>query len=902
MTGEVPLTPVQHWYLSQPRNWPEHFNQAALLVPHEPLRAEWLKQAVRHLVRHHDALRMRFEWTRSGWSQHCMPPDDLLEVEHFELGHLRPEQQVAALEAIATRLQDELIMGQAPMLRVARFTSGLDEPEQLLLIAQHLVVDGLSWRILLEDFQTAYQQLREGRAPHLPDKTTSFQQWSRRLVEYARSSTPPLDYWRSLPSSADGHLPADLAATGISAQTVGTARTHSCALGAEETQALLGEVLKTFHCELNDILLTALASALASWTRRRRWIIDLEGHGREPLFDDVDLSRTVGWFTSRVPVVLEHEGDDVRDTLQSVKARLRGIPNRGLDYGILRYLREDTSEPVPEVYPGLLFNCLGQAAPVFSGDALFQPSDASVGPTTSLLTFRPHLLEVHSLVQEGRLRVDWTYSPALLLPETIARLAEHFLQALRQFVALARTDGVRRLSPADFPLARVDRSGLVRILAERGPMEELYPLALSQQEMFEESRARPGTWAYALQISGRISGALSPENFERACQHVIDRTPVLRSAAVFDSVSVPHQGVQHKARLTVERIDLAQIAPRLHSVELARQKDDARRGFNLERAPLMRLSLVKSAPERYHFVWSTHHGMLDDWSMSLLLQEVFTVYVALEQGAPVDLPARTPFREVIRWLERQDLAKAEAYWRSELAGLALPLRAEPTGARPEWRWAEKRVRLSRKTTEALSRMARRHRLTLNTVVQGAWALVLARSQQRQEVCFGATSEVRPSEVPGIEELIGPLLNTLPVRARLDPKASAAEWLGSLQARQQEQRPFEHVPLSTLRRWMGAPDGAPLFDSIVRFQQHPMRFSADPRALGFTFDKMRVIDRWPYPLALSVVPGEQLKIELGHRLDRVDTEQARHLLQHFRRLLTHLANGLEQRLGALMESP
>ncbi|RKG96351.1 hypothetical protein D7V97_35680 [Corallococcus sp. CA053C] len=440
VTGEVPLTPVQHWYLSQPRNWPEHFNQTVLLVPRAPLRAEWLTQAVRHLVRHHDALRMRFEWTRSGGSQHCLPPDDLMEVEHFELGHLRPEQQPAALEAIATRLQEGLSMGQAPMFRVAHFTSGLDEPEHLLLIAQHLVVDGRSWRILLEDLQTAYQHLSEGHAPHLPDKTTSFQQWSRRLVEYARSSAPPLDYWRSLPSSADSHLPADLAATGTSAQTVGTSRTHSCALGAEETQALLREVLKAFHCEINDVLLTALASALAAWTRRRRWIIDLEGHGREPLFDDVDLSRTVGWFTSLVPVVLEHDGDDLLDTLQSVKARLRGIPNRGIDYGILRYLREDTSEPVPEVYPGLRFNFLGRSAPIFSGDALFQPSDASVGPSSSLGTFRPHLLEVQSLVQEGRLRVDWTYSPALLLPQTITRLAEHFLQALRQLVALARVD------------------------------------------------------------------------------------------------------------------------------------------------------------------------------------------------------------------------------------------------------------------------------------------------------------------------------------------------------------------------------------------------------------------------------------------------------------------------------
>ncbi|CAM3296224.1 amino acid adenylation domain-containing protein [Corallococcus sp. ZKHCc1 1396] len=900
VTGEVPLTPVQRWYVSQGPQAPHHFNQTVLLLAKEPLRVEWLEQAVRHIVRHHDALRMRFESTGSGWSQRCMPPDDLTAVEHFELAHLRAEQQPAALEAIATRLQGSLSLEQGPLLRVARFTSGQGEPEHLLLIAHHLVVDGLSWRILLEDLQTAYQQLREGRAVHLPAKTSSFQRWSRRLVEYARTSAPPLEYWRGLPTEVSPLLPADLAATGIDSWTVGTSRTHSQALGQEETQALLREVLKAFHCEINDVLLTALASALASWTGRSRFLIDLEGHGREPLFDDVDLSRTVGWFTSLFPVVLEHEGDDLLDTLHAVKARLRGLPNRGIDYGILRYLREAGSESVPELHPSLVFNYLGQFDQVFSGDALFQPSDASVGPTSSPHALRPHLLEVNSLVHEGRLRVNWTYSPALHLTETVTRLSEHFLQTLRRLVVLARTDGARRLSPSDFPLARVDRAGLDRLLANRGPVEDVYPLALSQQEMFEESRARPGTWAYAIQISGRITGALSPETFERACQHVIDRHPVLRSAVVFDGVAMPHQVVQREARLTVERIDLTRLPPAQHPAELARRKQDTLRGFDLERAPLMRLALVQCGPERYHFVWSTHHGMLDGWCMSLLLQEVFAVYAALARGAPVDLPARTPFREVLRWLERQDLAKAEAYWRRELAGLALPTHAEPTGARPGWRWAEKRARLSKDTTEALSRMARRHRLTLNTVVQGAWALVLGHARQRQEVCFGATSVVRPAEVPGVEGIIGPLLNTLPVRARWEPELSAAAWLAALQARQQEQRPFEHVPLSTLRRWMGAPEGLPLFDSIVRFQNYPMQFSADGLSLGFGFDRMRVIDRWPAPLALIVVPGEQLKVELGHRLDRVDTEQARHLMERFRRLLTLLANGPEQRLAALME--
>ena len=413
-------------------------------------------------------------------------------------------------------------------------------------------------------------------------------------------------------------------------------------------------------------------------------------------------------------------------------------------------------------------------------------------------------------------------------------------------MALARAGGARRPTPADFPLARVDRPGLERLLANRGPVEDVYPLALSQQEMFDETRARPGTWAYFIRIAGRISGAFSPEAFEQACQRVIDRNPVLRSAVVFEGVSEPHQVVQREARLAVERIDATRFPPERRGAELERLLEGGRRGFELEQPPLMRLEAVQLAPERYHLVWSTHHAMLDGWCMSLLLQEVFTLYKSLERGTVMDLPPRPPFREVLRWLGRQDVSRAEAHWRRELSGLALPGPVEPAGERPEWRWAERRARLSRESTEALSRMARRQRLTLNTLVQGTWAMVLARAQRSEEVCFGATSAVRPAEVPGVEEIIGPLLNTLPLRARLEPLTTAADWLRALQARQQEQRPFEYVPLSALRRWAGAPDGAPLFDSVVRFQNYPMQFAVERLQLGFTFDRMRVIESLAVP--------------------------------------------------------
>jgi non-ribosomal peptide synthase protein (TIGR01720 family) len=403
-----------------------------------------VEQAIAHVVGHHDALRLRFARTAAGWRQ-AHAADGAAGFEHVDLGGLDPSAQAAALSARAERLQASLDLAAGPLVRAALFDLGA-RGQRLLIIIHHLIVDAVSWRILLEDLHTAYEQLARGAAVRLPAKTTSFKHWAERLVAYAHSDEArrELAYWQSVPWSRGGALPRDHRG-GVN--SVASARSVEVSLGAEETQALLQEVPGVYHTQINDVLLTALVEAFASWTGRRRLLIDLEGHGREALFADVDVSRTVGWFTSLFPVLLDvSEADDAGSALKSVKEQLRAIPRHGIGYGILRHLGgvEDLPAPAAEV----IFNYLGQIA---EGAGPLRLAPESAGAPHSAQGRRPYLIEVKAGLFDGCLRVRWSYSAAVHAEPIITALAERFIARLRDLIAhCAVSDG--GFTPSDFPL------------------------------------------------------------------------------------------------------------------------------------------------------------------------------------------------------------------------------------------------------------------------------------------------------------------------------------------------------------------------------------------------------------------------------------------------------------------
>lgn len=457
VTGATLLTPIQQWFLDQDQPHPEHWNQTVLFEVRQSLDRGALEKALEYLLTHHDALRMRF-WREDGeWKQYNAGMEAIRIGEAMEVvdySHLSDDELAAAIERHASSVQESLRLREGPLLRMVYFDLGPERRGRLLIVIHHLVVDGVSWRILLEDLQSAYRQLLAGRQPTLPRKTTSFQQWAGLLSSHAQSDEVhrELDYWISVTHGKVAQLPKDFPA---GENTEASLRQIVVSLDETETQALLKDVPAAFGTEINDALLTSLAIVLCRWKRSSEAVLHLEGHGREEILEEMDLSRTVGWFTTQFPVRLEvPDGESIDDSLKQVKEQLRRIPNHGIGYTLLRYLSQrpgvrELLRSTPQ--PAVLFNYLGQFGQSLPEEGLLGMAREPVGHSRSQRRWRNHLIEINSGIVGKRLEVEWGYSELSHRRETIQALAEEFIAVLRRLIAHCSDPSVGGYTPSDFP-------------------------------------------------------------------------------------------------------------------------------------------------------------------------------------------------------------------------------------------------------------------------------------------------------------------------------------------------------------------------------------------------------------------------------------------------------------------
>jgi non-ribosomal peptide synthase protein (TIGR01720 family) len=467
ITGDVPLTPIQKWFFEHDYADPQHWNQAKMLEWRQVPDATLLEKAIQHLLVQHDALRLRFVREGMGWKQFNAGSEESVKLTLVDLAETPEPVQPAVMETCAAELQASLNLTEGPVIRAALFNFGPAKSACLLLVIHHLAVDGVSWQILLEDLQNCYQQLQRGGMVMLPVKTTSFRHWAQQLTEPAHLAAiaKETDYWLAISRAESRPLPVDWSG---GANSEASARTVSVALDRAETRALLQEVPQAYNTQINDVLLSALALALASWIGHSTVRINLEGHGREELFDGTDVSRTVGWFTTIFPVNLDLRGlAGPGCVVKSVKEQLRRIPQHGIGYGMLRYLSGETVaeqlRTLPQ--PQVLFNYLGQFAQTASCSP-WTVSLRSPGPAHSQRARRCHLLEINSWVADGCLQLDWRFSETVHRYSTIERLAQHFLEELRSLIRHCISPNAGGYTPSDFPNADLDQEKLDNLLAK----------------------------------------------------------------------------------------------------------------------------------------------------------------------------------------------------------------------------------------------------------------------------------------------------------------------------------------------------------------------------------------------------------------------------------------------------
>ncbi|MBH8876110.1 amino acid adenylation domain-containing protein [Pseudomonas aeruginosa] len=881
VTGVTPLLPIQQGFFAEEvaeRHW---WNQSVLLEAREPLDARHLEQALRGVLAHHDTLRLSFTREAAGWTARHRG------VEEGAAALLRVARvaDLAALRALADEVQRSLDLADGPLLRALLATFD-DGSQRLLLVIHHLVVDGVSWRILFEDLQTAYRQLLAGQAVELPAKTSAFRDWAERLRAFAGDGglDGELAYWQGQLQGASSDLPC---LDPLGDQSNRHARSVSCGLDAEATRQLLQEAPAAYRTQVNDLLLTALARVICRWTGQVDALIQLEGHGREELFAEIDLTRTVGWFTSLFPLRLT-PAEGIAASIKGIKEQLRAVPNKGIGFGALRYLGSAASQaalaglPVPRI----TFNYLGQFDGSFAMEegALFVPAGERAGDDQSPDAPLANWLALNGRIYGGELRIDWSFSGERFEIASIQRLADAYRDELLALIAHCRVAEGQGLTPSDFPLARLDQARLDQLPLAPCEVEDLYPLSPMQQGMLFHSLYQQEAGDYINQLRVDVDG-LHPESFRAAWQAALDEHDVLRSGFLWQGAfETPLQVVRKRVEVPFSvldwrgRKDLAAALDELAAGE-------GRLGFDLSEAPLLRLVLVRTDEERYHLIYTNHHILMDGWSNSQLLGEVLQRY----RG---ETPPRSGgrYRDYIAWLQRQDAALAEAFWLPRLRQLDEPTRLGQSIAQAKQRgkgYAERLRELDGEQTRRLAELAREQKVTVNTLVQGAWLMLLQRYTGQDSVAFGATVAGRPAELNGIEEQIGLFINTLPVIASPRPQQSLASWLQAVQGENLALREFEHTPLYDIQRWAGQ-GGEALFDNILVFENYPVSQMLQQQASqGLAFGAVGNHEQTNYPLTLSVSLGQRLELQFAYDREHFDDASVARLDRHLTHLLAQM---------------
>ncbi|WP_168211427.1 non-ribosomal peptide synthetase [Actinosynnema sp. ALI-1.44] len=774
-TGDAPLTPIQQWFLAAHTVAPDHYSMSVLYELTPELDVAALRSALAALVDQHAALRTRFDRVDGSWRQRVVSGEDLDVLAVHDLSGVRDAD--TEVERIADDVQTTMDLGKGPLLRAVLFQLG-DRAPRLLLSVHHMVVDGVSWRVLLADLTTAYQQGIAGVQVDLGRGTTSLRRWARRLAEHvgAGGLDGDIEHWRSVaPNSAPG-FPVDHEGA---ANTAASARTFSLQLGHEDTEALLHQVPAVYRTHINDILLSAIGRTIARWTGHSRVLIGMEGHGREELFDDVDLSRTVGWFTTHFPVALDiPESGRWGDVLKSVKQRLSGIPNRGLSYDALRYLTAP-GDPghvlYPDRLPDISFNYLGQFGAETDDGGLLRRRHHYLGQFQSPAEARTYLLDAAGLVERGQLTFTWTYSENLHDESTVRRLAEDFFAALREIIEHCARPEAGGRTPSDFPLARLDQRQVDRIVGDGRAVADLYPLTPRQIQSLDTVRQRCVRLAGVPDISTLIS----------VCRYVADRTPALCTSILREESL---QLVRRQATTVISHDDWRHLSVSESTRRIGHLLAEERTAVA---EPGTRLAVIQLPDGAAALLWTYSTALLDEPSVTMLVEEIHAKYSAAPDDRETLTVPRRPMRDYVEWVQDQDSGKAHEHWRALLAGITTPVRLRYDRLPDGHTVNPSRVVPVNLPAQPLRQLAERLDIDVDTVLHGLWSVLLSRQCGGRDVVFGATVSGRPEALVGSDAMIGPFATVVPAHSYVDGDVPAV--LRRLHTQRRNSRPFEFVP-------------------------------------------------------------------------------------------------------------
>jgi amino acid adenylation domain-containing protein/non-ribosomal peptide synthase protein (TIGR01720 family) len=900
VVGKVELTPIQYWFFTQKMSEPQRLVQTMILYRATGFEERLLRQVFDKIVAHHDALRMVYQAQGEEFTQYNRGTQgagyslEIIDL-HNEAGY-EPK-----INAAATRIRNSIDLKNGPLVKLGLFKTG--QGDHLLIAIHHLVVDGVSWRIILEDLAVAYGQVSHGSPIRLPAKTDSYQEWAQRQLEFSKSSALRKEaiHWQRLESVGVEKLPRD---SEVRTSLVKDSRVLRLTLTTAETEQLLKQVNRAYHTEINDILLTALGRAVHDWCGAGKVLISLEGHGREAIIPNINLTRTVGWFTTIYPVLLDlTEVADLSWLIRTVKESIRRIPNKGIGYGILKYLARDECRDTLgfTLNPEISFNYLGQ----FDRDSntgIFELSGISGGQEDGNRE-RQYSLDIYGIVTGGRLELSFSYNRKEYREETIREFVNGYQKRLLEIVEHCLSRETATLTPSDLGDKELSLSELAKLTLQFGAkIQSIYPLSPMQSGMLFYSLLDRKSEFYFEQVSFDFKGDFDPKLFERSFNILMQRHEVLRTNFISRDLSQPRQVVLIEKQLKIYLQDLESRNDGERQALIAAYKQkDRERGFDLSSDGLIRLAVLKTGPESHTVIWSYHHILMDGWSAGTIIKELFQIYQAMKEGRLLKLEPVPLYRHYIDWLENQDEEVARQYWRKYLhnyeRNAVLPKKASP--GKTGYRMRSIHFRFSEAQTRQLEQTASDHGVTLNTVFQSIWGVLLQKYNNLNDVVFGAVVSGRPAEIAGIEKMVGLFINTIPVRIQGEGNTGFSTLIKAAQTAALESEKYSYRSLTEIQGDTLLKQN--IFDHIVVFENYPvekeiLEFNVTPSALQI--GRVEVFDQTNYDLNVVVILGKELEVELNFNELIYDEKLLQRVGEHFWELARAVIARPEIRLAEL----
>ncbi|MDC8004726.1 amino acid adenylation domain-containing protein [Aureisphaera galaxeae] len=890
--GPVVLTPIQSWLFeaNEIRN-PKHYNQSIALRSTTPIDSDLLDRCISKLVEHHDVLRMVYTEGTNGWEQFNKGLGDKNYAIHFyDLS--AEEDGKAKMSALGTELQASFDLEEGPLFKVGHFR--LADGDYLALIIHHLVIDGISWRILYEDLSQLYGQGQKGALLRLPQKTDSFQNWASQLKEYANSSKfqKEQSYWEEVCKTEIPSLPVDLNNT--EERSLDTK--VSFKIDKETTQKLQTQVHQAYNTEINDILLTGLGLAIKEALGVDKSVLTMEGHGREEILDDIDITRTVGWFTSEFPFVLNAGKADNIENLIQVKESLRKIPNKGIGYGLFKYFTDSFSS---DIHPTVEFNYLGDFGDGVTAEKeqtlLFEYTSEDIGLDSDPSNTSEVLLYISGMTINGQLTLTVSYSEKDFQPETMERLSASYEAKLCDLAEALSNTEERHLTPSDLTYDELEIADLFEINKD-GTVRDVYPLSPLQSGIYFHWLSDTSHALYLEQMSYSLSGLeLNMNHVRNAYQALVDRHGILRTSFTNAYGDTTLQVVHSDVKAKVSYVELSQeLSQEEKAAQVAQIKElDRTEGFDLSEPCQMRLKVVDLGNGQVEFIWSHHHILMDGWCMGIIINEFSKLFAEQAYGIPANLPEVTPYARYIKWLNGVDQTVSLDYWKTYLENYSeasqIPFENLGSDLKPSYDKSIELLKVSGDLYEKMDTVCKDSGVTKNTFVQAAWGYLLSRYNNKKDNVFGAIVSGRPAHLEGIEEMVGLFINTIPVRVCYEDGDTPLEILKALQATTLDSAPHHYIELSEVQAQSDL--GMDLLNHTLTFENYPLEDAVKNGGEGqneggsLQIDSIETHDQMSYDFGILIHYSEAaLTFTFEYNANRFNTRLIQNMKSHFEKVI------------------